>query len=518
MNRGERVFTNTVALYVRMVVAIVPALLASRFLLGALGVSDYGLFGVVAGVMGFMGFLNSAMANGSQRHLAFELGRGDTQQVARVFSACLGIHLGMAVLLALLGETVGLWFLTHVLNIPELRRSAAGWVYQLTIVTVLANVLLVPFQAILTAHEALVVVSILGIIQSLLGLAVAAALIHLPGDHLIVYAVLGGVVTILVVLAQVLVVLVRYPEARLGLRAMPSRRLVWDIVSFSGWNLFGALASVGRLQGIAFLLNIFFGTAVNAAYQVGSQASQLSQAMLQALGPSIVKSEGAGERDRVLTLGLLANKYAFLLDSLWLVPVYAEMPALLHLWLRNVPPYTTEFCRMVLLLLALEKLSAGFINVVTAIGKIALYQSVMGITFTLILPAGWLAFRMGGAPVSIFIIALFFYLGALLLRVWFVRRLTGLSFSRWVRAVLLPAGAAVLPAVIIAGVLCSAMPPTWLRVCVVTLAASSAAGLGIFFIGMDLGERGRWVALARGFRAKWADRGGIRRLIRPHVT
>lgn len=504
MNAGERVFINTLAASTRCVVSVVLLLLSARFVLAAIGVEDFGLYAVIAGIMGFMGFLNSAMAAGSQRHLAFSIGRGDASQVGSVFSACLGIHMGMVVLLVVLGETLGLWFLGHVLHIPEARRGAAGWVYQFTILTVVANVIVVPFQALLTAHEALLTISLLGIVQTLLYFSLALALGHLPGDLLIVYAMFVCIITLLLVAAQAVTALVRYPESRLGFRAVRDWRLVVEIAAFSVWNSFGALAGVARLQGIAFLLNIFFGTAVNAAYsianQVGAQTSQFTQAMLQAVGPQVTKSEGAGDRERALSLALLANKYAFLMDCLWLVPLYVELPTVLHLWLKEVPPYTTEFCRMVLLLLAVEKLSAGFMTIVAAIGKIALYQVVMGGLLTCILPAGWIAFKMGCSPMSIFGIALAFSVAAALVRVWFVRRLTGMPYSRWFSAVIVRVLYGVLPALVVASVLNMVLKDGLLRLLCLTIVACPTVALGAFMLAMDAGERCRWVNLAKTLR------------------
>lgn len=508
MNRGERVFTNALALYLRMVVSVVPILLASRFILAALGVDDYGVYGVVAGIMGFMFFLNSAMASGSQRHLAYELGRGDRRQIGRVFSACLGIHLGIAALLVVLGETLGLWFLGHVLQIPEGRRQAAGWVYQFTILSVVANVLQAPFQAMLTAHEALVTISVLGIIQAMLTFSLALALTHLPGDHLTVYAFSVCAITLLVVVAQVLAALVRYPETRLGLRVAPDWCVVKEIISFSSWNLFGALAVVARFQGLAFLFNVFFGTAVNAAYniavQVAAATSQFTMALLQAVAPQVTKSEGAGDRERVLSLGLLTNKYAFLMDCAWLIPIYAELPTVLQMWLKNVPPYTTEFCRMALLTLALDRMSSGFMTTVWAIGKIALYQAVLGVTMISILPAGWVAFKIGCAPITILRMLLATFVVATLLRVWFVHRLTGMPYSRWFRAVILRLAGAMLPPTALAVGVCSVMPSGLWRLLVLVLVTLPALAAATFFLGMDAGEEAKWLTLAKSLASKWA--------------
>lgn len=510
MNAGERVFINTVAISTRCVISAVLSFFSTRFVLGAIGVEDYGVYAVVAGIMGFMGFLNDAMATGSQRHLAYGLGQGDRAQVGKVFSACLGIHLGLVVLLIILGETLGLWFLGHVLHIPESRRAAAGWLYQFTIVSVVASVMSVPFQAILTAHEALVTTSLLITVQSLLSLAVALALSHLPGDLLIVYAISVCAIQILVVGAQLIIALRRYPESRVSLRILPAWSTVVQIISFSMWYLFGAFSAVARLQGTAFLLNIFFGTSINAAYnvanQVGAQASNVTWSMLQAVSPHMTKSESIGARDSVISLGLLINKYAFLLDCLWLFPLYVELPTVLHLWLKNVPPYTTEFCRMVLLLVVLDKISSGFVVTVTAIGKVALYQAVLGLTRFCVLPGGWLACKLGWSPLSIFRIALALFALSTLLQVWFVRRLTGMRYSRWLRSVVLPVAFASLPAVVLTYVLCVAMTGGLLRLFCLALVVSPALALGTILFGMNATERSRWLDLAKALRGRLVSR------------
>jgi O-antigen/teichoic acid export membrane protein len=503
MKKSERLLLNTSALYLNSGICTLLLLLSSRFVLAALGVEGYGLYAVIAGIMGFMGFLNAAMASGSQRHLAYELGREDHGQLKRVFGTCLGIHLGMMLLLVVFGESAGLWFLKHVLNIPEAQREAAFWIYQFTILYTVVRVLSVPYQALLSAREAFVVVAILGVIQAVLAFLVALVIGHVGGERVVVYVFLMFVIGLGAGLAQAVYCWIRYPECRVGFRYLVHGRLTREILSFSSWNLYGALSTVARLQGPAFLLNVFFGTAINAAYgiasQVGGQVSQLTMTMLLAINPQMVKSEGAGNREQTLSLSLLISKYAFFLDSFWMFPLFAELPTIFHLWLRQVPEHTVAFSRLILLLFAFEKLSSGFGNVVQAIGRIAMYQFVVGSIIICTLPLGYIALKFGYPPTSVLWLSLFTMLIATFVRAWFVHRMTGMPYGLWLKAVLLRALCGVMPAGLLAAAIYTMLPAGLVRLLVIAAVTALVMPVGIFLLGMDAAERGRWLNLLRSF-------------------
>jgi O-antigen/teichoic acid export membrane protein len=492
MTNTQRVIFNTAALYVRMGITTVLSLFASRFVLAALGVVDYGLYSVIAGIMGFMGFLNGAMATSSQRQLTCELGRGDLVQVNRVFNTCLFLHAFLAVLLVILGETVGLWFLNHVLNIPDARREAAFMVYQFTILSAASYVILVPYQALMTAHEALALASLVAIIQSVLSFLLALFICHASGDRLILYMGISCAIVVLITAAQAVLCRAFFSESRLNKNGI-DRRLVPEILSISGWSLFGAFSAVGRFQGIAFVLNVFFGPAVNAAYgianQVNAAVSQFSQTMMGAVTPRLMKHEGAGNRGRMLELSLLSCKYVFFLASLAIIPLFAELPMVLTLWLKHPPEHALWFCRIALLVFLADQLSLGLANVVLATGRMAYYQIIIGMIHIATLPLAYLLLKLGLPAETALLCSLFTMLVAVFSRGLVVQKIVYLPYRRWLQVVVIRGAAAILPAVAVACGVLLFIPPSLVRFLVLTPLLGFATLAGIYFIGMTREER-----------------------------
>jgi O-antigen/teichoic acid export membrane protein len=493
MTNTQRVLFNTVALYVKVALTTVLGLFAIRFVLAALGVVDFGLYSVIAGIMGFMAFLNSAMATSSQRHLTHELGRGDPIQLNRIFRTCFFLHAALAVLLLVLGETVGLWFLNHALNIPDARREAAFWIYQFTVFGTACYVIAVPYQALLTAHEALAAVSVIGVIQSFLNFLLALFIAHAPGDRLITYVLISSIITIVVTLAQMALCRVRYAESRITTENRLNHRLAVELLGFSGWSLFGSLSVVGRLQGVAFLLNIFFGPVVNAAYgianQVSSMLSQLTQAMQQAVSPRLVKHEGAGNRERMLELSLLTSKYGFFLACFWTIPLFVEIQTVLALWLKNPPAHSAVFCRIVLLMFVCDQLSTGYGTAVLAIGKIARYQIIIGSIHLFTLPLAYVFLELGFNQNSVLLCSVATVVLATATRGLVARRLMDFPYATWLSVVVVRGLGGILPAVLYAWGLASVLPPSLERLLLLSFTTGLATITGAYYLGMSREER-----------------------------
>ncbi len=506
MTNAQRVIFNTAALYAKVALTTVLGLFTSRFVLAALGVVDFGLYSVIAGIMGFMAFLNSAMATSSQRHLTHELGRGDLIQLNRIFRTCFFLHASLAAVLVILGETVGLWFLSHGLNIPEARREASFWIYQFTVLATACYVIAVPYQALLTAHEALAAVSVIGVLQSLLSFLLALLIVHAPGDHLIVYVFISSIITMVMTLAQMALCRARYAEARIRTENGLDPRLTREILGFSGWSLFGSLSAVGRLQGVAFLLNIFFGPAVNAAYgianQVGSMMTQLTQAMQQAVSPRLVKQEGAGNRKRMLELSLLSSKYGFFIALFWIIPLFVEIDTVLRLWLKNPPEHSAAFCRIILLIFLSDQLSSGFSTVVVAIGNMARYQTVIGGIHLATLPIAYAFLKMGFTQNWVLLWSLFTMMVASGARGLVVQQLADFPYAAWLNKVVVPGVAGVLPAVLYASLLAKALPPSLDRLLMLSVSTGLVTVIGALCVGMTREERIYLRDLARAIRSR----------------
>ncbi|MDY5953612.1 MAG: polysaccharide biosynthesis protein, partial [Sodaliphilus sp.] len=267
-SNNKRIAKNTIMLYIRMFISMVVGLYTSRVVLATLGVEDYGIYGVVGGVVGMMGFLNASMSGATSRFLTFELGKGDKERLAKTFSSALIVHIAIAIIVFILAETVGLWFLCNKLNIPEGRMEAAHWVYQFSILATMLSITQVPYNATIIAHEKMDVYAYMEILNVTLKLLIVYLLCIGNFDKLILYASLMLAVSILIMMVYRIYAIRQFPEAHF--------HWIWDktylrpILSFSGWDLYGNMACTIRQQGSVFLINIFYGVALNAACNIAS--------------------------------------------------------------------------------------------------------------------------------------------------------------------------------------------------------------------------------------------------------
>lgn len=327
---NKRIAKNTLLLYVRMFFVMAVTLFTSRVVLATLGVTDFGIYNVVGGVVAMMGILNNAMAVSTQRYLTFELGRGDAVRLKQVFCMCLAIFVMLAVVVVVLGETVGLWFLNSKMTIPADRMVAANWVYQFSILACVASLIVTPYNAVIIARERMNVYAYVGILEVVLKLAVVYLLLVIPVDRLTTYGLLILLSQIVIAVIYMLYCTRHFAEARY--------RVYWDgslfreLVSYSGWNLFGSAAGVVKGQGLNILLNMFFTPAVNAArgiaYQVNAAITQFFTNFYTAVRPQITKYYAQGDMEEMTKLIFRSSKMSFYLIMLISMPVIIEAPLL----------------------------------------------------------------------------------------------------------------------------------------------------------------------------------------------
>lgn len=494
---SHRVVRNAGVLYARTAVVAALALLTSRLVIGALGSADYGLLALMIGVVGLMSFVNAALAVSAQRHLGIEIGRGAEGQVRRTFTAAVAVHTLWALGLLCLAETVGLWALREVLQIPPDRQAAAFWVYQCTVLTAVTYVMAVPSSALLAAHEALGWVASLDVVRATLVLGAALALPAFSGDALIFYAVCTASVTVGVTLVQILVCRTLYGrEASPLWRCFFDRAAIRQLAGFSGWTLFGAGAFMARLHGVGLLLNLYFGVAANAAYgiclQVNTQVSQLTQGVFQAGNPRILLLAGAGRHEEAVGFCLRATKYAAFLAGVCVIPVLVELPTILVWWLKTPPEQTAVFCRVLLVGFFLDQLSFGLGTLALATGRLARYQLLIGGLQLVGLPLAWMTLRAGLPAAWALAASAAALVVAAAVRPWVVAQIAGFPAARWFKEVLWPLVLALLPTVVVSTVLALWLPPGLTRTLLVVPAALAAGGAGMYLWGMTPAERRRW--------------------------
>ena len=390
----RRIAKNTVMLYIRMLLIMAVTLYTSRVVLNVLGVEDFGIYNVVGGIVVMFSFLNGAMATSTQRFLSFSLGKNDQEQVARVFSMSMTTHISIALIVLLLAETFGLWIFYRYLNIPPERMGAAQWVYQLSVLTFCISIIRVPYNAGIIAYERMSFYAYISIVEVCLKLGMVILLQYLGSDKLILYALLTtGIVTFIYKLYCCKTFSVcRY-------HYFWDKHLYKELISFSGWSLFGSAANVGVQQGINILLNVFFGVVTNAALgianQVSSAVSQLVGNFQTAFNPALVKSYASGDYSYFVRLIFQTSRFSYFLLFIIALPLYLCMPFVLKVWLDIVPEYTVVFCRWMLVFVLIDAVSAPLWISVQAIGKIRSYQLLMSALIFLNIPLSWLLLRLG---------------------------------------------------------------------------------------------------------------------------
>jgi len=362
---NKRIAKNALMLYIRMFLTMIVGLYTSRVVLATLGVEDYGIYGVVGGVVAMMGFLNASMSGATSRFLTFELGRGDKKRLSETFSSALIVHIGIALIVFILAETVGLWFLCNKLVIPAGRMNAAHWVYQCSILSAMLGITQAPYNASIIAHEKMDVYAYVEILNVSLKLLIVYLLVIGNFDKLKLYALLVLAVSVLIMLIYRIYCIRKFKETHF--HWIWKKEILKPLLSFSGWDLYGNGCVTARQQGTNFLINIFFGVSYNAASTISTNVigivSGLTFNVIQAFRPQIIKNYSLGNVLKMQKLMQNANKYTVLMFGCILIPCLYEMPYLLKLWLVEVPLQTVEFCRIILFSSLI-----GLINSIVTIG------------------------------------------------------------------------------------------------------------------------------------------------------
>ena len=434
---NKRIAKNTAMLYFRMLITMLVSLYTVRIVLNTLGVSDYGISNVVGGVVAMFGFISNTMASASQRFLAFEIGRKDLEKLKQTFSVTVTIYLIFAASILILAETIGLWFVTVKLNFPEARMSAAIWVYQFSILSFIATILRIPFNAAIIAHERMEFFAWISIIEVTLKLIAVFMLVWTSFDKLILYAILMFFVVLIISAAYQIYCLSHFNECKY--RFIWDKKLFKSMFGFAGWNLFASLANVGMNQGVNILLNIFFGPVVNAArgiaFQISSQVTAFVGNFQIAASPQIIKYYAAGENSEMKKLLYQSSRLSYYLLFFIALPVLLEMDILLKWWLKEVPVYTVLFARLVIITNLIDCLSGTIIPAVQATGRIKYYQIFVGTTIILNVPVSYLFLKHGYPPETTMIISISLSSVALFVRLFVVRMLLGFKIREYLNEV-----------------------------------------------------------------------------------
>ncbi len=398
---GKRLLKNTLMLYVRMLFMVGVSLYTSRVVLATLGVEDFGIYNVVGGLVVVLSFLRGSMAGASQRFLNIELGKNDYVQLKNVFSTSLTIHLIIALVVLIVAESIGLYFLNYCMNISPDRQSAANWVFQFSIISFFISIACTPYNAVIISHERMSAFAYISIIEALLKLAIVFLLQMFTFDKLKIYAVLMAAVSAIVCFAYMHYAMKNFDECK-DFKIKYDKVVLKNMLSFSSWTIFGALGSLSHTQGIALVINLFFGATVNAAQGIANQVvnvvNNFVANFMMALSPQIVKTYAANELSTMHDLVKRGGRLGICLVAVFAIPLFLEIPTILQLWLTEVPEYTVVFIRIILLTSLCNAYAQPLATAQSATGNIKRYQIILTTLGWLHLPLACVFFYFGCKP------------------------------------------------------------------------------------------------------------------------
>ena len=490
-SNNKRIAKNTLLLYVRTLFIMLVTLYTSRVVLNTLGVSDYGIYNVVGGVVAMFGFINDSMSSATQRYITFALGKGDIADLRKIFSTALQIHVLIAALIVVLGETVGLWFMYTQMQIPADRMNAAFWVLQCSIVSSVVMIISVPYNADIIAHERMSAFAYISIIEAVLRLAIVYLLLAFSYDKLILYAFLTLAVQLLIRFCYSSYCNKHFPESKY--RHVWDKFLFKEMTGFAGWGMFSSLSGILSGQGLNMLLNVFFGPVVNAARAV---AVQVQNAILQFIGnfqmainPQITKTYANGEMEDMHKLMFRSARFTFYLLFVVSLPVLFETNFILTVWLKTVPENTVIFLRIMICVSLLYPLSNPLIIANQATGQVRNFQFVSGLILLFILPVSYICLSFGLPAYSVFVVHFIMEFTTLFYRLRLLRSSINIRFIDYFKNVFFRVVLVVAISIIIPIAIYNYMGNTIIRFFLICIICILSVGLSAYTVGLSHNER-----------------------------
>lgn len=432
---------NTVFLYARMLLVLVVGLYTSRVVLNVLGASDFGVYSVVAGFVSLFSFLNASFSTSIQRFYNYEGGKNGDDGYTRVFSVGIRVHIILSIIIFVILETFGLWYINNVMVMPHERLISANIIFQVSILSLLLVIIQIPFIGAIIAKERLDFFALVSIIEVILRLVFILLLPFIPFDKLITYAIVQTLTSVICFVLYVGYAKRKIPSLHL-IKGI-DKPLLKSILSFSGWTLIGSFAFIFKGQGVNMVLNSFFGTIVNAAsgiaYQVNNAISSFSSNIGMSFRPQLVESYAQERYSRTYNLFLTQSKVCYSFILMLITPLILEMDYVLRLWLGDVfPEETIIFTSLVLIDTLVNSLVAPMTQVVFATGKIQKYQVVTALINIVLVPLCWIFLKLGYPAWIAFLLMVLTSLGCLIFCLFMMHSVFPFSYREYFMRIILP--------------------------------------------------------------------------------
>jgi len=489
---NKRIAKNTMFLYIRLVFVLLVSLYTSRVILGTLGVTDYGIYNVVAGFVSMFALLSTSLTNSVQRFYNYEIGKSGNEGMTKVFVTSLYILIIIAIIIVVLGETIGIWYIQNKLNYPEGRVGPVFFVFQSSLLALVFVVLYIPFSAAIIARERIGFYSVVTVIDVILKLVAAIIVPYFGFDNLIVYAILiCGISLIDLVLY--------FTYAKLSFKELCFQKsfdvkLFKQMFRFTGWSAMTGFSSAVMDQGINLIMNFFYGPVVNAArgitFQIKGALLGFVMNITTAVKPQLTESYAAGDIQRSKQLMFATSKFLFLSFFIVVLPLMCEIDFVLRLWLGdNVPEYTNIFVILVLITALVDILVSPISLLMNADGDIALFNSSIAFWGLLYLPIAYVVLKHGAQPEAVFIIGFFISLVMLIVAILIMQHKTDVTAGAYVRGVIKPIFLTVSTSIIIPIGLSKVINGGALRFVVVLLTSFILSIIVGFYMGLNKMER-----------------------------
>lgn len=505
---NKRIAKNTIFMYIRMGFSMLVGLYTSRVVLNVLGVDDYGLYNVIGGIVAFFSVLNSAMINTTSRFVTVSLANGKIKETSDTFNMAFLIHLVVGLIILILGETVGLWYLHNKLVIPEGREYAAEWLYHFSVISTVLVTVNVPFNATVVAHEKLNFFAFEQIVVITLKFIIVLLLAYSPIDKLIFYGSALFVVSIAEVLAYLLFCRCKFDEIRF--------HFYWSVVKFRemmkfiGWTIIGNFSSTFYSQGINLMLNAFCGPAANAArgiaVQVEGLVKQFANNIQTAINPQILKNYATGELNRMYSLIMASSRYCFYFMFIFSLPIFIETDFLLTLWLGNVPDHTTSFIRIILLSVLFDAFVNPMFTANLASGKLAIYHGTLAVLMYTFMFITYFAIKNTRIPESVFLCYLLACIIGYILRIFILKYQVGLKPAVYIRQVIAPVSLVVLVSIIPPVCIHFVLKEGWLDFLLTSTTSVLSVAVAVSLFGITKGERNMAINFVRSRIRNYKDK------------
>lgn len=502
---NKRIAKNTILLYFRTILIMLITLYTSRVILNALGVEDYGIYNVVGGVVAMFSLLSGSLSNAISRFITFELGRGDIRRLSVIFSTSVNIQLGLSLLIMVLGSAVGGWFLNTQMNIPDGRMMAANWVLYCSLLMFCVNLISIPYNACIIAHERMAAFAYVSILEVSLKLLICYLIVVSPFDKLISYAILLVFVALIIRFVYGIYCNRHFEECRY--RPVYDCSLLKQMGSFAGWQFMSNGCWLLNTQGVNILINMFFGVALNAARGIATQVDgaiqQFVNNFMTAINPQITKDYAAGRIKEMFTLVCRGAKFSYFLLMLFAIPIMLETEYILTLWLKTVPDHTVIFLRLTIIGSMLNMLGGTGLTACMATGNIKRYSIWISSVGILVFPLTWIAFECGLPVESTYFVFIIVYVGVTIVRLYIMKELLHFPPFLFIRKVIVPMLIVTPAATILPLFTANSLAPSFWRLFLTVVVSLISSATSIYLIGLTSNERRAVAKKAAGFCNKF---------------